>query len=303
MSENMDGSQQPESDAGFVAPGSQSQPGAQPDPDTRPQPRYGRLAKDEPGYVPGQSQPGYGGSQGQPGQPGVHSGPGYAQPGQPGQFGQSGPGYAQPGYGQPHPQAGQPNFYPGQPIPAGPGFTPPMTLPSRGLPITMIVAGAIMMLIVAPLVWIVATFLSLLGAVESGEITASKSVKTIEVDDLGIAGLVIYPANSDVACHLEKDQTVVEFESRQLSGQALTYSSDDVAPGTYDIVCKNLPENATMTAYDSALGAQGAKALGMGVLWGSLFGVLGLVLLIWGIVKLVKVNGRRREIMLKQMGY
>lgn len=292
------------------------------DPQQEPEPRYGRRAADEPGYVPPQpeatpagSAPSAPGGNTQPNQPGPGYGgqfqtgsgqPGYGQA--PASYGHSQPGYGQrqPGYGQSS-QSGYGQFQPGYGQPAGgphmgqPYGGAPRALPSRGLPITLIVVGCVLMFLVAPFVLIFGGTFGVISGLDSID-PESLSSDQLTVDTTGVAMVSVSPANDNTSCHLEQGGKVVELSGQSSTGSKV-FTSENLAPGSYDVVCENLPDGAMVMPMSGAAAMKMAKAFGTGALWSLLPGFLGLGLLIWGIVKLVKVNRRRREIQLQQFGY
>lgn len=258
------------------------------------EPRYGRRAADEPGYTPPQSTPG------QPDPSNAQPGYGSANHG----LGSSGQGnYGQGTYGPAGTPNGQPTYgYPGmRPAQPGSGYAPTQTqLPGRGLPITLIVIGLLLMFIVAPVVLVSGAALTAANSMVSGSVASDSRV--IDVDNTGAALITVMPASQDTTCHLEQGGETVQLEAQD-SGGSKVFSSDQVKPGQYDVVCENLPENATVVPMNGEAAMGIVKDFGKGALWSVIPGLLGLGLLIWGIVKLVKVNRRRREIQLQQFGY
>lgn len=255
------------------------------------QPRYGRRAEDEPGYVPPAQNPPTG-----PQQPN-YTQPGYGQQSQPGDGQQNQPGY---GYAQP----GQvPPQYPGQ------YGAPYVELPGRGLPITLIVLGLITMLVIAPLVFIGGVaYGSISGVVDKIDPNSGSTVTngaTVEVDSMGFYGVVIPNPTGDISCSLEGANGSVELprENSSDAGGGAVFLAQDIPAGTYELQCANVPENAQMIGLDGEIVSNLFSALGKSTIAGGIVGLIGLGLLIWGIVKLVKVNRRRREIMLQMQGW
>ncbi|MDO5719997.1 MAG: hypothetical protein Q4P05_04620 [Actinomycetaceae bacterium] len=257
--------------------------------DSRPEePRYGRRAEDEPGYVPP--------SPSTPSADPSSSGSGYS-PVQPG-YGQQ----PQQGYG--YPQAGQvPPQYPGQ------YQTPNVDMPGRGLPITLIVLGIVTMLIIAPIVFIGGVAVGSISGVmdnfdpESGSTVTNGA--TVEVDSMGFYGVVITGSADEVTCALNGENGEVELP-REESGEAAQgalFMGENLPAGTYELQCANVPDGAQLVALDSALISNVFSAVGKSTLAAGVVGVIGLALMIWGIVKLVKVNKRRREILLQMQGW
>ncbi|MDO5729462.1 MAG: hypothetical protein Q4P71_07560 [Actinomycetaceae bacterium] len=247
------------------------------------QPRFGRRAEDEPGYVP---------------------------PTQPPQTAPQHPNYSQPGYGQQPPQGyGYPQ--PGQVPPQYPGQyrAPYVELPGRGLPITLIVLGLVTMLIIAPIVLIGGVAVGSISGVldkidpESGSTVTNGA--TVEVDSIGFYGVVIPTSADEATCVLSGENGTIDLPRDENGGaaQGTLFVGQNIPAGTYELQCANLPDNAQLIALDSALVSSLFSALGKSTLAAGVVGVIGLALMIWGIVKLVKVNKRRREMMLQMQGW
>lgn len=265
------------------------------------EPRYGRRAADEPGYVapqPGAGAAGSAPSAAETTQPGNgQNQPGYGQ-NQPG-YGQNQPGYGQPGYGQPsQPGYGQPA---GGPHLRQPYAGAPRALPGRGLPITLVVVGCVLMFLVAPLVLLLGGVFGVAGSMIDMD-PQSLSPDHLTVDTTGVAVVSVSPANDDTACHLEQGATTVELSGESSTGTKV-FTNENVAPGTYEVVCENLPDGAMVFPISGKDAMKMVKDFSAGAMWSLIPGLLGLGLTIWGIVKLVKVNRRRREIQLQQFGY
>lgn len=256
--------------------------------DSRPdEPRYGRRAEDEPGYVPPSpstpsADPSYSESQYSPVQPG---------------YGQQ----TQQGYG--YPQAGQvPPQYPGQ-------YQAPVELPGRGLPITLIVLGIVTMLIIAPIVFIGGVAVGSISGVldnfdpENGSTVTNGA--TVEVDSMGFYGVVVTGSADGATCALDGENGTVDLprEESGSAGQGTLFMGENLPAGTYELQCENLPDGAQLIALDSALVSNVFSAVGKSTLAAGVVGLIGLALMIWGIVKLVKVNKRRREMMLQMQGW
>ena len=76
--------------------------------------------------------------------------------------------------------------------------------------------------------------------------------------------------------------------------------ASDVPEGSYRLYCTAIPSTENITAYNATPEAV-RDTFTMPFLWGSIVGVVGVIVLIVGIVLLVKVNGKRRLIMREAM--
>ena len=66
--------------------------------------------------------------------------------------------------------------------------------------------------------------------------------------------------------------------------------------GSYVLQCDGIASGANISAFNASPEVV-AQVFAMPVLWGTIVGVAGLIVLIVGIVLLVTVNGKRRRIM------
>ncbi|WIK64463.1 hypothetical protein [Gleimia hominis] len=240
------------------------------------QPRYGRRAADEPGFTPPSRRPendeplgenNYGASQ----EWGTYE-----------QQYQSGQGRGQ--------NPGAPNG----------SFTPnaPQPLPSRGLAITLTVVGAVLMLLVAPIAGLVGAGISVVSNSAGMSRSDVQNGSTVEPGNLGSFALSVTPASDETTCMLVNDRTEYELEkttSTETDNKAAFFSGSDLS-GKYTLKCDGLPNDAKLRE----LSVNDAfKGLGSAAIIFVVLEIIGLAVLIWGIVKLVKVNRRRREIMIQ----
>ena len=68
-----------------------------------------------------------------------------------------------------------------------------------------------------------------------------------------------------------------------------------VPAGSYQLKCDGIASTEKINAFNASPEVI-AKVFAMPFLWGTIVGVVGLIVLIVGIVLLVKVNGKRRRI-------
>ena len=101
-------------------------------------------------------------------------------------------------------------------------------------------------------------------------------------------------SSKDPACSLiGADDKSYKLES--YAGSDSMYVASGVPAGSYVLKCDGIASDATIYAYNASPEVI-AKVFAMPFLWGTIVGVVGLILLIVGIVLLVKVNGKRRRI-------
>jgi hypothetical protein len=77
---------------------------------------------------------------------------------------------------------------------------------------------------------------------------------------------------------------------------------EGVPAGTYQLECANA-DGMQMIGMDGGFVDNIAGKINPALIAASVIGVVGLILLIWGIVKLVKVNRERRNMQLRMQGW
>ena len=208
--------------------------------------------------------------------------------------------YGVPGeQGTPWPQYGQNGTmpaqggYPGAAY-AGPAVMPPMNLPSRAPGTIMIVLGLLMMLIIAPVIFAVVAFSGL--NTETPENVNAVSITnggTVEVGANGQYTILLGDAEATSCTMTDTDGDVYDMHS--FAGINNYYTATDLPAGTYRIDCEGLPAGADIAGMDASAGDI-TKSSTNGLIWSSVVGVSGTIIMIIGIVLVVKANGRRREI-------
>lgn len=208
--------------------------------------------------------------------------------------------YGVPGeQGTPWPQYGQDNTmptqggYPGAAY-AGPAVMPPMNLPSRAPGTIMIVLGLLMMLIIAPVVFAVVAFSGL--NTETPENVNAVSITnggTVEVGANGQYTILLGDVEATSCTMTDTDGDV--YDMHTFAGVNNYYTATDLPAGTYRIDCEGLPAGADIAGMDASAGDI-TKSSTNGLIWSTVVGVSGTIIMIIGIVLVVKANGRRREI-------
>ena len=208
--------------------------------------------------------------------------------------------YGVPGeQGTPWPQYGQDGTmpaqggYPGAAY-AGPAVMPPMNLPSRAPGTIMIVLGLLMMLIIAPVIFAVVAFSGL--NTETPENVNAVSITnggTVEVGANGQYTILLGDAEATSCTMTNTDGDV--YDMHTFAGVNNYYTATDLPAGTYRIDCEGLPAGADIAGMDVSAGDI-TKSSTNGLIWSTVVGVSGTIIMIIGIVLVVKANGRRREI-------
>lgn len=201
--------------------------------------------------------------------------------------------------GTPWPQYGQDNTmpaqggYPGAAY-AGPAVMPPMNLPSRAPGTIMIVLGLLMMLIIAPVIFAVVAVSGLnTEAPEDVNAVSITNGGTVEVGANGQYTILLGDAEATSCTMTDTDGDVYDMHS--FAGINNYYTATDLPAGTYRIDCEGLPAGADIAGMDASAGDI-TKSSTNGLIWSSVVGVSGTIIMIIGIVLVVKANGRRREI-------
>lgn len=206
--------------------------------------------------------------------------------------------YGVPGeQGTPWPQYGQDvpaqGGYPGAAY-AGPAVMPPMNLPSRAPGTIMIVLGLLMMLIIAPVIFAVVAVSGLnTEAPEDVNAVSITNGGTVEVGANGQYTILLGDVEATSCTMTDTDGDVYDMHS--FAGINNYYTATDLPAGTYRIDCEGLPAGADIAGMDASAGDI-TKSSTNGLIWSSVVGVSGTIIMIIGIVLVVKANGRRREI-------
>ena len=213
--------------------------------------------------------------------------------------------YGVPGeQGTPWPQYGQDGTmpaqggYPGAAY-AGPAVMPPMNLPSRAPGTIMIVLGLLMMLIIAPVIFAVVAVSGLnTEAPEDVNAVSITNGGTVEVGANGQYTILLGDVEATSCTMTDTDGDVYDMHS--FAGINNYYTATDLPAGTYRIDCEGLPAGADIAGMDFSAGDV-TKSGTNGLIWSTVVGVGGMVIMIIGIVLVVKANGRRREIQQQAM--
>lgn len=209
-----------------------------------------------------------------------------------------------PSYGpSDEPHAMPPNGAPraGGSVPQGYGAPAPVaapTLPGRGRAVTTLILGVVLMVVIAPIVTFAMMFAALAGT-EGGSIkggtTANDGVVTVTADG---HFMVRGDADKNPSCSLIGAN--VSYELVPYEREEGVYMASDVPEGSYRLDCTAIPSTDSIVAYNATPEVV-RDTFTMPFLWGSIVGVVGVIVLIVGIVLLVKVNGKRRLIMREAM--
>ena len=179
------------------------------------------------------------------------------------------------------------------PYPGGSGSASLKDLPSRTAPILTIVGGALLALVVAPVILVSMVLQGIGFSVDTAEGLIATNGGQITVGDSGTVGLIDAAGASPGKCVLEgpggTHETELELEGGVSVARGLT-------PGQYTVSCdQSLPGAQLMVLDGPALDAMVPSALkAMGI--SSIVGVAGVVAVIIGIIWLTKKNRKRREI-------
>lgn len=208
--------------------------------------------------------------------------------------------YGVPGeQGTPWPQYGQEGTMPAQggyPGAAytGPAVMPPMNLPSRAPGTIMIVVGLLMMLIIAPVIFAVIAISGINTELPEDANTAQISNGgTVEVGQNGQYTILFSEGEASACTMTNTDGNV--YDMHTFAGANNYYTATDLPAGTYRIDCEGLPSGAQIMGMDVSAGDI-TKSSTNGLIWSTVVGVSGTIIMIIGIVLVVKANGRRREI-------
>lgn len=200
----------------------------------------------------------------------------------------------------------------GQPVPVGNATAggratkrPAGKLPGRGWPITLVVVGAVLAFIAAPLIFfgsIVAGTLNSLGQKEIDQFNQKGNVReaVFEAGDTIMVG--VSPADGQWKCVATGPQGVqlqLRSEEKAAASSSFLAQAEAKTAGKYAIRCDsgNNTQIKSMFLVTPKLIRGAFSGVGYGLLWSSIVGVVGLVMFIVGLVWLVRVNRARRTLM------
>ena len=155
------------------------------------------------------------------------------------------------------------------------------------------------MVFIAPIVFFATMIAGVAGtdgnAVKGGT-TANGSVVTVTADGIF---MVRADAHKDPSCSLvgADDKS---YELEPYAGSEDVYLAENLPAGSYVLQCDGIASGANITAFNASPEVV-TKVFALPFVWGTVVGVVGLILLIVGIVLLVKVNGKRRRITQESM--
>lgn len=230
------------------------------------------------------------------------------------------PSYGQPGaqqspYGAPQQPYGTPySNLPPQGGPGGPaGYQQPPKLPGRGWPVTLTILGAVMAFLIAPLVFVgtVATHAAsnfadrdLAGLANMTQDGGGVGhVQKFDADESAI--IAVKPRDVNWTCTLtHTDGTKVVAKSFEDSGvpqreDAFVAQAKIAKAGSYTTSCvgPNNQQPSELAVIPGALVSDLVRSTVPALLWSTVIGFIGLVVMIVGIVWLVKRNRARKRIM------
>ena len=151
-----------------------------------------------------------------------------------------------------------------------------------------------MMLIVAPIVFAVVAFSGLNTALREDINTVNiKNGGTVEVGANGQYSVLL--STRDATSCTMTDTNGDVYDMHTVAGAKNYYTATDLPAGAYRVDCEGLPAGAEISGMDVSAGDI-TKSSTNGLIWSSVIGVSGTIIMIIGIVLVVKANGRRREI-------
>ena len=165
-------------------------------------------------------------------------------------------------------------------------------MPSRAGAIWTLVIGIVLMVLVAPIIFVVAVVSGIgMGSITDGSLYAGNG-GTVVVDETGVIGVSPISDNGESCVLTAQDGTIIDMVNEDGAGIRIARG---LAPGDYSVSCDGLADGENLVLFTgdmiNSLVGSALSALG----WSTAVGVLGLVLTIVGIVWLVRRNRARRE--------
>lgn len=186
----------------------------------------------------------------------------------------------------------------------GPAPHEPGKLPGRGLPITLIVLGAIIAFLLAPIVGLVAGVGSFVGGVDFDQIeqqakgtATGENPKTIDAEANDVIVILLSDESErDATCEVTgADGAQVKVAGNQEQQGITSHSYVVEEKGAYTVACTRADGSpaTSMQTMSMSVGAMGSSAL----IAGGITFLVGLAMLVGGIIWLVKRNKQRRAMM------
>ncbi|WP_314569052.1 hypothetical protein [uncultured Actinomyces sp.] len=170
---------------------------------------------------------------------------------------------------------------------------PPM--PSRASGIVALVLGIVMMVLIAPIAFFATMAIGLTSSVEDlSNGRALGNGASVTVTDKGSYSVMIGDGSAS-SCALV-DSNNKSYALNPYEGSNTLFSGSDLSAGTYKIQCQGLTPGAEVAGFNGSAEQLANKAIVVPLIWGTVVGVGGLVVMIVGVVLLVKVNGKRRRL-------
>lgn len=181
------------------------------------------------------------------------------------------------------------------PVPPA-GGAPRGDLPSRTGPILTLLGGVALMIVIAPIVFIGLIMNGLaVGSMMDGSVLVSNG-GSIVIDETGAVGVVV-DSSQHYSCTLTSETNEVVEMVFEADGAIL--AARGLEPGgTYILNCEGLTGADTMVVFGGSTLASLIPTATSAFGWATLVGFIGVGVLIWGIVWLVRRNRARREVMM-----
>ena len=179
-----------------------------------------------------------------------------------------------------------------QPPFPGPGLVPAGPPPSRGGAIALLVSGVVVMVLVAPILF-VTLFLSGIGMDKIVEIGMStQNSGQVTVGSTGI--LMVTPLDGEAdSCQLVSSSGEVIPMTYELDSGGM-FVARGLTENTYTVECEGIAPGASVMAVDGEFMSDVVGGTMAAFGWSTLVGIIGLGMLIGDIIWLVKRNRARR---------
>ena len=201
-----------------------------------------------------------------------------------------------PQYNQP-PQNRAPHNQPQSPVP----------LPSRTPATVVTIIGAVLMFLIAPMVF-VGSFTYDQGV--NLEDTLRQGVSHYQVENgaeinvrsSGLLSLDVNPANQEAQCSLTRGNETYQFtkevydEDYDEYGPSAVMTILGVEEGRYQLECEGLSDSATITLVDGSIATALARSAIVAVTWATVVAVIGFVMFVAGLIWLIVINRQRAKI-------
>ena len=168
-------------------------------------------------------------------------------------------------------------------------------MPSRASGIVALVLGIVMMVLIAPIAFFATMAVGVTSSVEDlSNGRALGNGASVTVTDKGSYSVMIADGSAS-SCALV-DSNNKSYTLNPYEGSNTLVAASDLPAGASKSQCQGRTPGAEVAGFNGSAEQLANKAIVVPLIWGTVVGVGGLIVMIVGVVLLVKVNGKRRRL-------